>query len=810
MAYRSPLMPYVRVDAESPDLPVRGPDDPGEPDHVARASVEAERERGVRLAGTTRTGRPVQIAVDVVAPGIVHVLLEGETPDPERVTLAHDLPDQPVDVSLERSDDQVMLTSESIAVQIRLDPFHLTFFGPDGRELLDQNYTERDAPGFLTVLPFGYTAIEGQRVAFHDTFNVQPDEHFYGFGEKFTDFDKRGQRLEMWVYDPYGVHTERAYKPVPFFISSRGYAIFVDSVSCVHFDMAKSNHSTFNLVAPDTALDYYVIAAPEPKALIKRYASLVSFPILPPKWAFGLWTSSGFRRDTQEQVLERASKLRAHDIPCDVLHLDCFWQRHGAWSDMAWNEERFPDPAGLIEKIKQLGFKVSLWMNPYIGIESERFAEAEEKGYLLKNPQGQTYVLNLWGMDDEDCHPPVGIVDMTHPEAREWFGDLLRPPLRIGADVFKTDFGEGVPVDAVAHNGMTGETLHNLYPLLYNDLVAEITAEETEHEGMVWGRSTYAGGQRHAAQWGGDAVATYQGMASTLRGGLSIGMCGHAFWSHDIGGFHLAPTHRPSPELYARWAQFGLFSPLSRAHGVDPSLPWEYGETALRIFRKYARLRYRLLPYIYTYACVAAETSLPLMRAMVLEFPDDPHTYTMDLQYLFGREFLVAPIYNQQGKRPVYLPAGRWVDFWSHDVITGPETRHVEAHLDVMPLYVRANSLVPTIEPPTYLTEAPFEMVTFDAYLLDGGRGSFDLRDTDGVTHVSAALDGSRLDVHVDGVKEQIGLRLLPLGDAPQVKSVHVNGEPLNKVDALEIMPDADAGWARDRDGTLWALIPTF
>jgi alpha-D-xyloside xylohydrolase len=243
---------------------------------------------------------------------------------------------------------------------------------------------------------------------------------------------------------------------------------------------------------------------------------------------------------------------------------------------------------------------------------------------------------------------------------------------------------------------------------------------------------------------------------------------------------------------------------------VDPSLPWEYGETALRIFREYARLRYRLLPYIYTYACVAAETSLPLMRAMVLEFPDDPHTYTMDLQYLFGREFLVAPIYNQQGKRPVYLPAGRWVDFWSREVIAGPETRRVEAPLDVLPLYVRANSLIPTIEPPAYLTEAPFEMVTFDAYLLDGGRGRFDLRDTDGVTRVSAALDGSRLDVHVDGVKEQIGLRLLPLGDAPRMESVYVNGEPLNKVDALEIMPDADAGWARDRDGTLWALIPNF
>jgi alpha-D-xyloside xylohydrolase len=241
---------------------------------------------------------------------------------------------------------------------------------------------------------------------------------------------------------------------------------------------------------------------------------------------------------------------------------------------------------------------------------------------------------------------------------------------------------------------------------------------------------------------------------------------------------------------------------------VDPSLPWEYGETALRIFRKYARLRYRLLPYIYTYACVAVETSLPLMRAMVLEFPDDVHTHTMDLQYLFGREFLVAPIYNEQGKRPVYLPAGRWVDFWSHEVIAGPETRQVEAPLEVMPLYVRANSLIPTIEPPAYLTEAPFEMVTCDAYLLDGGRGSFDLRDTDGVTHVSAALQDSSLAIHVAGVKERIGLRLLPLTGTPAVESVHVNGEQLSRSDTLTISPDADASWARDRDGTIRICVP--
>jgi alpha-D-xyloside xylohydrolase len=278
-------------------------------------------------------------------------------------------------------------------------------------------------------------------------------------------------------------------------------------------------------------------------------------------------------------------------------------------------------------------------------------------------------------------------------------------------------------------------------------------------------------------------------------------MCGHAFWSHDIGGFHRQPT----PELYIRWAQFGLFSPLSRAHGMTTRLPWEYGEEALRVFRDYVRLRYRLLPYIYTYATIASETSLPLMRPMVLEFPDDPCTYEMDLQYMFGSELLVAPIYNSEGRRPVYLPAGRWINFWTHEVIEGPRPLHVEAPLDTMPLYIRADALVPTIEPVDHLTEDPFEMVTFDCYLLQ--RGTFELRDTDGSTRVSALLEQSRLEITVVGVKHRIGLRLIPLPSAPRVEVVSINGSELEAVESLEISPDSGAGWARDPDGTVRVVI---
>lgn len=796
MVFDNPLVPYVRFPAEMPPLPIRRPDDPGEPTYVVRAAISREGAAGVILTGQTQTGEAVRIAVSMVAPGVARILLETGDPAPGRVTLAH-LPETPPPVTVARQPGGVTLTGADLRVEIALDPFHIAFYGADGRALLSQEYNDRDVTDRLTGLPFGFSVVDGRRVAFHDTFTAEPDEHFYGFGEKFTEFDKRGQRLAMWNYDAFGVHSERAYKNVPFFLSTRRYGMFVDSVTPIRFDMAASSHSVFSVIVPDAALDYYVISGPDLKTIITRYAGLVSLPILPPKWAFGLWMSSGFKADSADDVLRRARELRAREVPCDVLHLDCYWQRFGCWSDMVWDTAMFPDPEGLIRQLRQDGYRVCLWMNPYLGIQSERFAEAEAKGYLLKTRDGRAWVGDLWS----GSHPPVGIIDMTNPEAVAWFKELLRPHLRMGVDVFKTDFGEGVPADVVAHNGMSGETLHNLYPLLYNDAVAEVTAEETGHAGLVWGRSTYAGGQRHAAQWGGDPDCTYPALASTLRGGLSLGLCGHAFWSHDIGGFHKQPT----PDLYVRWAQFGLFSPLARAHGMTTRLPWDYGEQAEAIFRRYVALRYRLLPYIYSYAALAAETSLPLVRPLVLEFPDDPLTYALDLQYCFGAELMVAPITNREGRRPVYFPAGRWVDFWTHEVIAGPATRTVEAPLEILPLYVRANALIPTVEPALSLSDEPFPVVTFDAYLLEAG--AFDLRDTDGLTRLAAAFDGNRLNVTLHSPKAAVLLRVLPLAGAPQVEAVTVNGQALARAERVAAAPGAAPCWARGADGVTLCLL---
>ena len=357
---------------------------------------------------------------------------------------------------------------------------------------------------------------------------------------------------------------------------------------------------------------------------------------------------------------------------------------------------------------RSLDFRLSLWINPYLSVESERFHEAEERGFLLRHGRGGTLVLPLWG----GFHPPVGLVDFTRIEAASWFQDLLRPLLRMGVDAFKTDFGEGVPLEAVCHAGIPGAKLHNRYALLYNDAVSRVTAEEKGGPGIVFSRASWAGGQRFGIHWSGDPGCTFPDLASTLRGGIHLGCCAHAFWTHDMGGFH----GTPDPVLLARWSQFGLLSPCSRLHGRTARHPWSFGQDVLELFRAFARLRYRLLPYLYTCVMEASREGIPMMRAMVMEFPHDPAARGADLQYMLGHALLAAPVYDPTGGRPVYFPPGGWYDFFTLEYIQGPCTRTVATPLERMPLYVREGTLLPLlVDPQAHIEEAPFHPVMFRA-----------------------------------------------------------------------------------------------
>lgn len=683
-------------------LPPLTPAGPGALDPLADATVVHAGTDGATLDVRTTAGRTGTLRLRPATGNSVRLTLRmtGVTTAPRTSVVTTPTG---AGCTTEQSPDTLTLHLDALTLEVRLAPLAMKLTDRHGRSL-SQATDVRDPNGLLTVLPLGVTELDDGRLAHHDSWTTEPDEHFYGLGERFTGLDLRGQRVDCWVEDAQGCTGTRSYKAVPFLISSRGYAVLVDTTTAVSFDLARSNTGAWSVTVPDEVLDYYLITG-TPAECLAAYRDLTGPALLPPTWAFGPWISGGFRQDSADDVRERARRIREHRFPCDVLHLDTYWQPHGSWSDMRWDTEAFPDPRGLVEDLAGEGFHVSLWMNPHIGVDSPYYTEADRNGWFLRTASGATWIGQIWG----GTHPDTALLDLTHPGAVDWFRARVRQALASGASVLKTDFGEAVPADAVAHNGMTGDRLHNLYPLLYNDLVAEVTRETTaEGHGLTWGRSTWTGGQRHGAKWTGDPEASWQDLAATLRAGLSLSLTGHPFWSHDIGGFH----GTPDAELFVRWAQFGLLSPLSRFHGMTSRLPWDFGEEAYTAVLHAARLRMSLLPYVCTAAAESVRTGEPIARPMPLDHPDRPDAHAADLQYLLGPDLLVAPLYAPGGRRQVWFPPGEWLPYGGDVPVTGPAWQRVEVPLASAPLWLRTGTLLLTAPPADRAGSGPFEEVT--------------------------------------------------------------------------------------------------
>ncbi|MBG0827950.1 alpha-xylosidase [Planomonospora sp. ID67723] len=742
MPYRPPLIAHEYFVADPPELPVRSHGEGGLSALTAAEPVAADA-AGVTLKASTSAGETLVVQVNAAGEGVIRVRLGQDADARTRSARAISMvtPGTFAGARVESTPEAsgtpgtIVVDAGSLRAEITLSPWHLRFTDAAGGTLLEQDPGHTDISGRLRTLPFGRSLAGGEVAGYHESFAAPADEAFTGFGESFTPLDKRGQRPVMWNFDAFGAESQRAYKNVPFYLSSRGYGVLVDSGTPVEFDVCQSTHSCVQIVVPDDLIDYYVIAGPTPPQVLDRFDELTCRPLLPPKWAFGTWISSGFFVDTQERVMNRARTIRERGIPCDVLHLDTYWQTDGHWSDLRWDEANFPDPAGMLAELKEMGFKVCLWMNPYISHLSPAFPAAAEAGYFLKNQDGEVYVADSW----HGSYPACGIVDFTDPAAVEWFRGLLRPLLEQGVQIFKTDFAEGVPHDAVAANGMTGTDLHNVYTLLFNDVVSEVTREVAGH-GMVWARSSFLGGQRHAAQWSGDTYTSYPAMGSTLRGGLAHGLSGIPFWSHDAGGF----TGRPTDDLYVRWTQFGAFSPLLRLHGTTSREPWEFPEVEAEAVAA-LRLRYRLMPYIYTAAVEAARTGAPMMRALCVDYPDDPVAWRADLEYLLGRDLLVAPMTSPEGTRRVYLPAGDWVDHWTGEVLAGGRYVTVSAPLERIPLFARHGALIPVLaEPGDAVGDGPFGEIILVGYGTETGTAL--ISDAGGDTTVTVTADGIRAD----------------------------------------------------------------
>ncbi|TDE14557.1 glycoside hydrolase family 31 protein [Dyadobacter psychrotolerans] len=538
------------------------------------------------------------------------------------------------------------------SVTIFENPWKIEIRDKTGK-LLTQTRSKADGKSSYTPnLPFSFVrrASDYSR-SIAAVFSMSPDEKIFGCGESFTKLDKNGQKIVLWTHDPNGVETQTMYKPIPFYLSSRGYGMFMHTSSPITCDFGATYGESNAMQIGDENLDLFVFLG-EPKDILGAYTDLTGKPEMPPLWSFGLWMSR-ITYFSEQDGRNVADKLRKNRIPSDVIHFDTGWFETDWRCDYKFSPSRFRDPAGMIGDLKKQGFHTSLWQLPYFVPKNDLFPEIVEKGLAVKNANGT--------LPYEDA-----VLDFSNPNTIKWYEDKIGGLLKLGVSAIKVDFGEAAPLSGVYASGRTGFYEHNLYPLRYNKIVSELTKKLTGDR-IIWARSTWAGSQRYPIHWGGDAETTDKGMQAQLRGGLSLGLSGFTFWSHDIGGF----TMKTPEDLYRRWLPMGVLASHTRTHGQAPKEPWEYGEDFQIYFRKAVELKYKLMPYIYAQSKIASEKGLPMLRALFVEFPNDPGSWLVDNQYMFGSDILVAPFFETAKSRSVYLPNGTWIDYQTKKVYEG-------------------------------------------------------------------------------------------------------------------------------------------
>lgn len=580
-----------------------------------------------------------------------------------------------VKVTIKNEPDRAVLTSGNLSVEIEKGQEWQVNFTSSGKRITGSGY--KNAGYILTDC--GQTYIKEQ-------LDLGVGECVYGLGERFTPFVKNGQTVEIWNQDG-GTGTEQAYKNIPFYLTNKGYGVFVNHPERVSFEVATERVSKVQFSVAGEYLEYFLIYGPTPKEVLEKYTALTGRPALPPAWSFGLWLTTSFTTEYDERTVNSfIDGMKERDLPLAVFHYDCFWMKEYHWCNFEWDERCFPEPEAMLARLKERGLKVCVWINPYIAQRSKLFDEGMEKGYLLKKPNGDIWQWDKW-------QPGMGIVDFTNPEACKWYASYLKKLIKMGVDCFKTDFGERIPTDVVYYDGSDPEKMHNYYPYLFNKVVFETLEEELgKNKAVVFARSATVGCQQFPVHWGGDCWASYESMAESLRGGLSLGLSGFGFWSHDIAGFESTA----SPDLYKRWVAFGLLSSHSRLHGNSSyRVPWLFDEEAVDVLRHFTKLKHRLMPYLFSVACEAAQKGIPVMRAMVLEFPDDPACDCLDRQYMLGGSLLVAPVFNEEGRVSYYLPPGVWTDFFTGKKVTGGCWKQEEHGYMSLPLLVRPNTVLP-------------------------------------------------------------------------------------------------------------------
>lgn len=592
---------------------------------------------------------------------------------------------QPLEVS--EDERTICITSGSLSLVITKDNWSMSY----EREGEILTFSSGRDLAYMKTDWKGYAYDKGSEDAYmRQQLGLTVGELVYGLGERFTSFVKNGQSIDIWNEDG-GTSTYQSYKNIPFYLTNRGYGVFVNHQEKVSFEVGTEQVSKVEFSVKGESLDYFLINGPTMKDALERYTTLTGKPALLPQWTFGLWLSTSFTTNYDEEtVMSFIDGMEKRGIPLQVFHFDCFWMKEFHWSDFIWDSRVFPDPEGMLRRLNEKGIKVCVWINPYIGQESCLFNEGMEKGYLVHRGNQDVWQWDMW-------QPGMALVDFTNAEACKWFQEKLEVLLDMGVDCFKTDFGERIPVENIRYfDGSSPAKMHNYYAYLYNKVVFELLERKKgKGEAVLFARSATVGGQKFPVHWGGDCWSTYEAMAESLRGGLSLTMSGFGYWSHDIGGFENTST----ADVYKRWAAFGLLSSHSRFHGsTSYRVPWAYDDEAVDVVRFFTKLKLEILPYLYSSSVITSRNGIPVMRSMVLEFQDDPVCLNLDRQYMLGEKLLVAPIFNDKGEVNYYLPEGMWTNYLTGEVRQGGRFQKEQHDYLSIPLWVRNNSIVPVQE----------------------------------------------------------------------------------------------------------------
>jgi len=599
-----------------------------------------------------------------------------------------------------KSADGVTYTSKYGSFTVETYPWRMVLKDANGKILTQTRCWNDNDSTQIKVPPFSFIkrGSDNSR-SINPVWSLSPGEKIFGCGESATTLNKVGQKVNFFVTDPQGPESPDMYKPVPFFFSNRGYGMFMHTSAPVTADFGQSYIGANKLFMADEQMDIFIFLG-EPKDILGEYTALVGRPEMPPLWSFGTWMSR-ITYFSEAEGREVAQKLRAEKIPSDVIHFDTGWFGVDWQCDYAFAADRFDNPKQMLDDLKAQGFRTCLWQLPYFTPKNKFFPELIEKNLYVKNGKGQ--------LPYEDV-----VLDFTNPETVKWYQEKLGNLISMGVGAIKVDFGEGAPVEAIYHNGKSGLYEHNLYPLRYNKAVAEIT-KQIHGENIMWARSAWAGSQRYPLHWGGDAATNNTGMQGTLRAGLSFGMSGFSFWSHDIGGF---VTSTPD-DLYRRWLPFGFLTSHSRVHGAPPTEPWHFGKEFTNYFRQCAELKYKLMPYVYAQAKQCTEQGLPMLRALLVEYPDDPGAWMIEDQYLFGSQLLVAPMLESGNSRDVYLPGkDKWIDYQTGKVYN-PGWNHIACGKLPIIILVKDGSAIPHIPVAQCTDQLKWDKVTWKKYLAD-------------------------------------------------------------------------------------------